>query len=273
MPAAPVHLFHIAYSEATARSCPPGMQLLDNLANPRPDWWEYWPIRRFLLEQTLDDQAYYGFFSPKFQSKTGLGPDSVRAFIAADTRSDTEAYLFSPQPDVGMFFENVFTGGEKFDPGFLATAQDVLAAAGWQGRLAEIVMDSRCTVFSNYLVARPSFWRQWLQICECVFLLAEQPTLRPDLHARLTQQTGYGASAQRKIFVVEGIASLLLTVGGIRSRAISPFAVPWFSVFSAHRSEAIAADALKIAYRDTGRREYLAEFHALQTRVLARLFG
>jgi hypothetical protein len=270
---APIHLFHIGYSEATARSCPLGMQLLDNLRNPRPDWWEFWPIRQFLLGETLDDAAYYGFFSPKFQTKTGLSPEAVRAFIATDPRTDTDAYLFSTQPDVGMFFDNVFTGGEKFDPGFLATAQDVLSTAGWKGQLTDIVMDSRCTVFSNYLVARPSFWRQWLQICECVFMLAEQPALRPDLHARLNHLTSYGVSAQRKIFVIEGIASLLTAVGGVRCQAISPFAVPWFSVFSSKRAEAVAADALKIAYRDTGQVQYLDEFRALQARVLTGIFG
>jgi hypothetical protein len=25
----------------------PGYRMLDNLANERPDWYEYWPIRRF----------------------------------------------------------------------------------------------------------------------------------------------------------------------------------------------------------------------------------
>lgn len=266
-----VHLHHIAYSEATARSCPAGMQLLDNLANERPDWWEYWPIRHFLLEQPLDDEALYGFLSPKFQTKTGLDARAVRQFIATQGSGDVDAYLFSPQPDVGMLFENVFLGGELFDPGFLGTSQDLLSAAGWQGDLRQIVMDSRTTVFSNYVVARPRFWRQWLQVCECVFLAAEQPGLRPDLWARLNQQTSYGASAQRKIFVIEGIASLILSAGGFKSRALSPFAVPWFSAFSAYRAEAIGADALKMAYRDTGQAEYLQRFREVQADVLARL--
>jgi hypothetical protein len=267
----PVHLFHIAYSEETARACEPGFELLDNRSNVRPDWYEFWPIRHFLESTKLDETAYYGFFSPKFRTKTGLGAQEVRAFVLEQGEADTDAFLFSPQPDVGMFFENVYVGGERFNPGFLQTSQDVLEAAGWQGDLRTVVMDSRTTVFSNYIVARPSYWRLWRQLCECVFMLAEQPELKPDLHARLNQPTGYSGGAQRKIFVIEGIASLLLTLSGVRAQALSPFSVPWYSVFSRYRSEAATADALKIAYRESARPEYLAEFRKIQTTVLARL--
>ena len=163
----------------------------------------------------------------------------------------------------------MFVGGEQFNPGFLSVSQAVLTESGWGGDLAAVVMDSRTTVFSNYVVARPAFWRNWLRICECVFLLAEDSQLRPQLHSQLNAKTSYGAEAQRKIFVIEGIASLLLTIGGYKSRAFSPFAVPWFSLFSPFRAEALVADALKIAFRETGRQEYLAHFRRLQAQVLS----
>jgi len=47
MPDTPnVRLFHIAYSADTLAAMEDGYELLDNLANPRPDWFEYWPIRQ-----------------------------------------------------------------------------------------------------------------------------------------------------------------------------------------------------------------------------------
>ena len=72
----PIHLHQIAYSIATLAAVEPGYRVLDNLANPRPDWYEFWPIRQFLLNEPLDDAAWYGFFSPKFGAKTGLTPPS-----------------------------------------------------------------------------------------------------------------------------------------------------------------------------------------------------
>ena len=52
--------------------------------------------------------------------------------------------------------------------------------------------------------------------------------------------------------------------------ALSPFAVPWFSQFSAQRDELIALDALKMAYRATGRPEYLARFDAQAEALIQR---
>ena len=49
-----VRLFQIAYSPATLAAVEPGFEVLDNLANPRPDWYEFWPMRRYLREQPLD---------------------------------------------------------------------------------------------------------------------------------------------------------------------------------------------------------------------------
>ena len=52
----------------------PGFDVLDNSTNERPDWYEYWPIRKFLLNGPLDEDAFYGFLSPKFRLKTNLAP-------------------------------------------------------------------------------------------------------------------------------------------------------------------------------------------------------
>ena len=51
-PTVAVHLYQIAYSPESLAGIPDGWLILDNQDNARPDWFEYWPIRRHLLEQT-----------------------------------------------------------------------------------------------------------------------------------------------------------------------------------------------------------------------------
>lgn len=258
-----VHLLHIGYSEATASALEPGFVLLDNLANPRPDWYELWPIAHWLRTQAMDEEAMYGFFSPKFRQKTGLGAAEVRAFVGSQPHA--EVCLFSPQPDVHMAFRSVFHGGEAFNPGYLAVAQAVLLKAGVNVDLSKVVMDSRVAVFSNYLVATPRFWRQWLAWVEVLIAQGEGP-----MREALSAATSYGAGAQRKVFVGEGFASLLCWGGDYRVAALSPFAVPWFSMLSPFREQLVAMDALKRAWRDTGQLEYLQQFDAMSACVLAQ---
>ncbi|MDN3921773.1 hypothetical protein [Roseateles violae] len=265
----PVRLYQIAYSNSTLASVDPEYLLLDNLDNQRPDWYEYWAIRRFLISEHLAEDAFYGFFSPKFSSKTGLTHASVTSFVQTHA-PNTDVYLFSPQPDMGAFFLNVFEQAEVFDPGFIKAFGAFLEAVGRPTRnLGGMIMDSRQTVFSNYFVARPAFWREWLALNEQLFCICEGPETA--LQRELTKPTSYAGGAHRKVFMMERTASYLLsTQTHWRSRAADTFRFAWSATrFSEHRGEAILSDALKIAYRDQGFPEYLAEFVNLRERFRA----
>jgi hypothetical protein len=260
---APVYLYHIGYSPETVALREPGYLLLDNTANPRPDWFEYWPIREFLLGRALDENAYYGFFSPRFREKTFLSFAQVAQYIGS---RDADVYTFSPQPDIGALFLNVFEGGEMCDRGYLATCDKFVKAIGLNVQLAALVMDSRTVVHSNYLVARPEFWRRWLAINERLFALAEgiEPS---DFRDELVQPTDYKGGAQRKVFMVERMASLLLTLQPCNVAPCDPYLMGWSTQLSHNRLDAIISDALKIAFRDLRYGEYLWAYNEVRKRV------
>lgn len=266
------HLHLIAYSDAVRAAIPEGWLVLDNLANPRPDWFEYWPMRQYLQNEVLDEQAFYGFFSPKFCDKTQLNLAQVQAFVQAHAQ-DTDVFLFSPQPDMGAFFLNVFEQGETFDTGLMAAYEAFLRTQGLNVHLGGLVMDSRQVCFSNYFIARPAFWRQWLQLNEALWAVCEGPD--SPLKAALTFETSYpgpgGGGVQRKVFLQERAASLLLTLQPQwRSRPHNPFGMGWSTArFREHPTDAFTSDALKRAWRDTGWNEYLTAFAATRQRFLA----
>jgi len=254
-----VHLHQIAYSQATLEAVEPGYLVLDNRSNERPDWYEYWAIRRHLLTQALDEDAFYGFFSPKFGRKTQLShADVVRIVQAAAPSADV--VLFSPQPDMGAFFLNVFEQAEAFDPGLIEAFEAFLAHVGRPVKLGPLVMDSRQIVFSNYFVARPAFWRAWFELAEAFFAVCEGPA--SELQQALTVPTTYPGAAQRKVFLSERIAPLLLTLEPRwRTAAADPFTMGWSTArFREYPQEAVISDALKLAFREQGFPEYLVAF-------------
>ena len=270
-PPPPIHLQLIAYSEATRATVAasgPGWLVLDNGANPRPDWFEYWPMREYLLRQPLDEAAFYGFFSPKFSAKTGLSQTAVARFVAQHA-ANADVLLFSPQPDMGAFFLNVFEQGETFDAGFIEACERLLAHLGRPLPLKPLVMDARQVCFSNYFVARPAFWREWLKVNEALFALCEGEDSA--LKSLFTRATSYGSGAQRKVFMMERTASLLLaTQPQWRSVPHDPFGFGWSTArFREFPQEAFASDALKRAWRDTRWPEYLQAFVAIRERFTA----
>jgi hypothetical protein len=247
------HIFQILNHYTSRRDLDPGFGVIDNSSNERPDWFEYWPIRRFLLNETLDEDAFYGFLSPKFKTKTNLTAAQVIEFIR-HCDAATEVALFSPSIHTGAQFLNVFEHGDAEHPGLLATSQMLLERVNRHTDLNELVTDSRNTVHSNYFVAKPRFWRQWLAINEQMFAIAEAAA--DELGRALTSNTSYRgrADVQMKIFIMERIATLILATD--RS-----FATCVRNPFVAHKRIyklplAIVSDALKIAYTTQGFRQY-----------------
>jgi hypothetical protein len=263
-----IHLYQITYDEATrAQVAANGFKQLDNLDNPRPDWYEYWPIRNFLLNQPLNDDAWYGFFSPKFCAKTLLSFVQVEAFVAKADAEGASVALFSPQPDMASNFLNVFEQAEVFDPGFNATARQFLSGVGLEIPVESLVMDSRQTVFSNYFAAKPAFWREWFVLTEALFSVAEDS--KHPLHAALTYNTTYAANAQRKVFLSERLASLLLYLRPQYKTAVAnPFTTGWsMAKFRQHPEDAYINDALKIAFKELGFPQYMDAFRLMREKI------
>ncbi len=248
---AALHIYQILTPHVSRQELDPGFEVLDNCANERPDWFEYWPIRTFLLKEALDEDAFYGFLSPKFKLKTGLTAEAVRQFVLA---ADADVVLFSPSIHNSAYYLNVFEHGDSEHPGLKDAARELFERLELPSDLDALVSDSRNTVHSNYFVAKPRFWRAWLAINEKLYAIAEASgdALGESLRAP-TRYRG-GVNVQMKVFLMERMATWLLTCGGdFTARVHDPFAA---------RSRiyklptAIVCDALKIAYATQRRSQY-----------------
>ena len=261
-----IALFTIVYSPETQTRIVPGTEPLDNISNDRPDWREYWAIRRHLLQNSLEDDVYYGFLSPKFPTKTGMNGDDVRRFIRTHAEPLPDVFTFSPQADLGAFFLNTFEQGEAFDAGLMAAAKEIARQAGIADDLSGIVMDSRQTVFSNYFVANKRFWKRWFDVCEMIFAICEAGTT--PLAEALNHPTTYPGAVPRKVFLIERIASLLLATEPWTVIPYSTFNCAWSGLPTANfRDEAITSDALKMAFNMTRDKNYLDAFSRLRNKV------
>jgi len=255
---ATAHVYQILNHYTPVQALDPGFGVLDNSANERPDWFEYWPIRKFLLNERLDEEAFYGFLSPKFEQKTNLTAGEVQAFVR-DQGPAADVLLFSPSIHNSAYFWTVFDHGDAEHPGLRETAKQLLKRIGRRGDFESLVTDSRNTVHSNFFLAKPRFWREWLAINEQMFEIAESGA--DALAAALRAATAYrGQTAvHMKIFVMERVATWILAAeGGFVARVRDPFAA---------RSRiyklpvAIVCDALKIAFATQGRGQYRDVFN------------
>jgi hypothetical protein len=256
------HIYQILNHYTSRQELDPGFEVLDNSADERPDWFEYWPIRKFLLNEALDENAFYGFLSPKFNLKTSLSSAAVSEFIVA-ADSTAEVVLLSPSIHNSAYYWNVFEHGDAEHPGLKSVAARLLERLDLPGDLDALVSDSRNTVHSNYFIAKPRFWRAWLAINEKLFAIAETPA--DPLGEALRAPTSYrgGSNVQMKIFVMERMATWLLTVDRSFAACVRDPFVARARIYKLPL--AIVCDALKIAYCTQGRTQYREVFLLLRS--------
>src|ERR1700733_9579735 len=183
-----IFIYQILNHYTKAEDLDPGFAVLDNSSNERPDWFEYWPIRQFLLNEPLAAESFYGFLSPKFKQKANLGAAAAREFVRRHSAT-IDVALLSQSIHLPAYHLNIFKFGDAAHPGLLRVATQFFERIGQPSDLNELVTTSRNEVYSNYMIAKPRFWRGWLNITEQLFALAESPT--DPLGAELVKPTSY----------------------------------------------------------------------------------
>ncbi|HWX79006.1 MAG TPA: hypothetical protein VNZ02_02865 [Steroidobacteraceae bacterium] len=247
-----IFIYQILPHYAKREDLDPGFLVLDNTSQERLDWYEYWPIRKFLLKEPLQADSFYGFLSPRFNQKTGLGAAAVREIVSCD-RNATDIVLFSHSPEKTAYYWNAFEYGEFCHPGLFNLATQFFERIGQPTDLKELVTHSGNEVSSNFMIAKPRFWMVWLGIVEQMIAIAESPT--DPLGAELRKPTTYRGErdAQMKVFVLERIATWILARDpGFAVRVRDPI-VSRTRLYKL--PGAIVCDALKVAYLADGRQE------------------
>jgi hypothetical protein len=267
-------VYQIYYSRESQALLDPGFIPLNNTGQT-PDWYEYGPIRRFLLSHALAADTRYGFLSPKFRAKTGLSSQQVKAFLDS-TPDDVDVVTFSPYFSNAAFFKNVFEQAEFWHPGIIQTIGEAVALVAPHMNdhtlMHGLLMSSVQTVFCNYFVAKPRFWQRWLELCEVIFQCAESG--HGELAHRLNAATQYVPPTPAKIFVIERMVSLLLSLEPLNWKVRSYNSMQLLADNSLlngkFREEMVTLDALKQAALSTGYQEFYVKFIDMRGELIER---
>lgn len=205
-----VHLFKIFYDEASRRQIEPEFLPLDNSNGP-PGWFELWPILQYLESHDLEDNHWYGFFSPKFPGKAFVTIAEVRSLLAAHPEANVALFSYD-WPSV-VVHRNAFVQGESFHPGLIAAFEGFLAAEGEKAELREAIGDFQTTVFSNYVVAKRAYWLAWRRLARAYYNWAAAGATLPD--NAMTQHNDQ-PNYPLRVFVQERLSCWLLQRGGFK---------------------------------------------------------
>jgi hypothetical protein len=264
-----INLYQIFYDDQSKRSIDPGFIPLDNSKNKRQDWFEFWPIKKFLTEEALNDNTWYGFFSPRFTGKTGFDAKSVKDYITQHGRN-ADVALFTSTWDFIAYFQNVFEQGEVWHEGITEVSQRFFDAINYDVSLSGMVHHTQNAVTANYLVAKPRFWRRWKDLAEKLFAVSES---EDELGQIMRGDTTYGPrQIAFKVFIQERLAPVILASESFQTCVPDQtqkgmiFENLFFTDLQT-RKQLQACDLLKLKYCQTRDPEFLYVYKKIKARI------
>lgn len=260
-------LFQVADRPDTKLVPVDGMESLPSPGAEEAALGEYGPISRCLKSLVTSEDVYYGFLLPDFQLRTGYSPSSVRQFVSVHGAGH-DVLLFSDHPHHVALFRNVFERGDFFAPGLLAWARLWTRSLGAKEDPGALVMAVEQMVISNSFVARPRFWRRWLEMCASVrrFLDATVATDNPD-------EPAPALHPHTRIELMRCVASYLLACEPAwRVRSSDPFVHGRYPLATMREdpTDLVAAAALKHAMRSSSWPHYALAYHEQRRRVIGQ---
>ena len=256
-----VSIYQIYYDQGSLSSLDAGFIPLDNSANARPDWYEFWVMLNFLRNNVLQEDVWYGFLSPKFTLKTGLPSHEVIG-VLEQLDADYSAAIFSPSVDQLIFFDNLFAQGEYWHPGLIELTNAFLKVCKLDLDVRGMVSHSRNSGFANYIIAKAPFWRNWLLIADAFWTYVEHS----DAPA-VGQMKGITTYNERfgpmKTFMQERLMSIVLMLMDGKVYA-PPLEVTLRNYDPDMREALISMDVLKRFHSQTGDPQFLKAFRAIR---------
>lgn len=262
-------LFQIYYDDASKSLLDPAFIPLSNVGSERPDWFEYWPIKQALLNNSFEDDEYLGFFSPRFKEKTGLSGSDV---VGRVNLAKSDVVSFSPFLHEGCLFFNSFYQAEAVHPGCIRLSQSFLESIGVEINLNLLVQDQTRTIFSNYFVAKYRFWKKWEKLADQLFELCEDQG--NPLGAQLNENTrhrGQESTYQMKIFIMERIVSIVLELEKLDAEKGLGYAEDARCGNGPTLRSLLILEALKGQYIKTGEKILMGLYTALRQEFFAAL--
>ncbi len=214
-----IRVFQIHYHPEQIAQLDPAFVAYDNAGDSSP-LLEFNVFRKIVASGLAEGADLWGALSWKFTQKTGLSGQELINTIRVNPGYD--AYFCNPFPETEALFHNLWCQGETAHPDFLNLSFDFLQAAGLPTATLDELSPSWLFAATNYFVATPDFWQNYLRFVSDALDQAQANLLPPArivLFSSLADPRSMHAEASYLPFIIERLFGLFLSLHGDKYKA------------------------------------------------------
>lgn len=205
-----VRLFQIYFRPEQRTLLDPAFEPYNNEGDHSP-LLEFNVFRKLAASELTRGATLWGALSWKFGQKTGMTGAQLRDVIASNPGCDV--YYCNPFPELEGLYHNLWLQGETSHPNFLILCRDFFKAAGLDESALEELQPSSMFASSNYFVATPAFWKQYLDFMDKTLAKAEKnmsTTARAMIYSSAADKRGLHSGANYLPFIIERLFGYFL---------------------------------------------------------------
>lgn len=205
-----VRIFQIYYRPEQRQYLDLAFEPYDNEGDNSP-LLEFNVFRKLACSPRVRGAELWGALSWKFREKTGLTGEQLRQAIAANPGYDV--YYCNPFPELEGLYHNLWLQGETAHPNFLILCREFFQAAGLdEGAFTQLEPSSGFAA-SNYFVASPDFWDDYLRFISEAVEKAEKnmsATAKALVYSSSADRMVMHAGASYMPFIIERLFTVYL---------------------------------------------------------------
>lgn len=219
-------------------------------------------IARYMNDNVMPDDDFYGFVLPAFSQETGLNRQDVKDFI--HQTNDIDVANFYPFAELSATHLNLFEEASIHNDALNTAMQGYLQTLNLPLTIDTWLTTFETTATTYYIVAKPAFWKVWVLLSNRLDALSHEQNPLGDA----LRQPSHESHLTVKDLVSERLVSLVLSLAAnLRVSYLSPFSMPASqSLDQAAQTVYTQLDQLKADYMTEGKPALLAAF--LKQRLL-----
>lgn len=171
LPLKNARMFQIYYKPEQIYQLDPTLTPFDNTANEHPELREWHCWKQIHGSRLVEGIDYWGAVSPKFGEKTKLTGHQFLQFVHDNPGKDVY-YMCPSWINTSAKSFNVWADGEKYHPGLIALANEILHRLGYNIDVASL--DMTTYFFSNFFIANKRFWEEYMKFVDALLTLCQE---------------------------------------------------------------------------------------------------
>jgi hypothetical protein len=220
-----VQIFQIHYKGDQKEHLDPAFTEFDNKKG-EAETHEFAVFEALTKTKQAKEADYWGAVSWRFGEKTGLKGEQLLKIVRNNPAADV--FYMNPYPYNEALFQSGWMQGETVHPDFLALAEKVLVAAGFDANEVHRVTNSAGFSSANYFVGNQKFWAAYIPFVQTLLAGAEKKlpaSVLKILHSSKADPRNLHNQSTYVPFIVERLFPLFMSTAG-KSLAAAKVALP-----------------------------------------------